>query len=233
MNKTRIKIAFIAMCVIGCFAYTVTTLLRALNAPYKAEKSAVSVPYVSSRSVSSDMPKVQMRTLRVNSRESRVMDNGQSQITYNLSPITYHLSSAQVHSIGGGGGSRVNSRESRVESNVQYTMSNIQCGTIVPLLAVNSSAFSVNRDLTETDGESVVGKSMRKIAPPDDGGSGIGGPGNIAPPGDEGELLGSPVGPVPFLFLAFLALLYAQKESFWHGLCKLMGKPVNLRRTKQ
>ena len=220
MNKTRIKIAFIALCVIGCFAYTVTTLLRALNAPYKADKSAGSVPYVSSRSVSSDLPKVTLRNIGTMYDGRGTMDevrwtryDRQSQITYNLSPITYHLSSAQVHSIGGGGGSRVESRESRVESNVQYTMSNIQCGTLVPLLAVNSSAFSVNRDLTETDGESVVGKSMRKIAPPDDGGSGIGGPGNIAPPGDEGELLGSPVGPVPFLFLALMALLYL---SFTH-----------------
>ena len=220
MNKTRIKIALIALCVIGCFAYTVTTLLRALNAPYEAEKSAVSIPVTATQHTSSDLPKVQMRNRSGMSSHAHCtiynvqspMSNVQSPnpLTTNpltSNPFTIRLSSAKVHSIGGGGSS-VESRESRVESNIQSTISNAQYGTAVPLLAVNTSAWSVNRDLTETDGESVAGIAARRIAPPDDGGSNIGGPGNIAPPGDEGELLGSPIGEMPILFIGLLGIVY-------------------------
>ena len=216
MNKTRIKIAFIALCVIACFAYTVTTLLRALNAPYEAEKSAVSVPYVSSHSGSSDLPKVQMRSHRsmVSGHGSPLTINHSPLTSHPLtstapqSPFTYRHSSATMHSIGGGGATGGGTAGNKI-SNQKSQITNQSFTTVVPLLAVNSSAFSVNRDLTETDGESVVGKSMRKIAPPDDGGSTIGGTPNIAPPDDGGELLGSPVGEIPILLIALLGGAYA------------------------
>ena len=216
MNKTRIKIAFIALGVIACFACAVSSLLSALKAPnertsianfkfqiVEVHHSSSDVPMVVLSRGTSRFKELGFRELGIKAPQSPKGEGN----PIGASPFTYHFSSATVHNIGGGramsglsgGGST---------SNRQSSIINYQLSTAVPLLAVNSSAFSVNRELNDQSGKSVAGVAMRRIAPPDDGGSGLGGPGNIAPPDDGGELLGSPVGDVPIVFMLLLIIYY-------------------------
>lgn len=207
------------MAVIACLAVTISSLLRALNAP-EARIQVLNARYqaIEVHRPSSDAPKVGL------SRRLKGFGFRGRQITYSTkfnapqspkgevnpfdaSPFTYRFSSATVHSTGSGCMTPQSPKgeEKSVTSNGLRESS--QFSTFVPLMAVNSSAFSVNREMAESSGESVAGASIKRIAPPGDGGSTIGGTPNIAPPGDEGELLGSPVGDVPIVML-LLVILY-------------------------
>lgn len=206
------------MAVIACFAVTVSSLFRALNAP-EAGIQVLNTRYqaIEVHRPSSDAPKVGL------SRRLKGFGFRGRQITYSTkfnapqspkgevnpfgaSPFTYRFSSATVHSTGSGGMAPQSPKGEGKSVTSNGLRESSQFSTFVPLMAVNSSAFSVNREMAESTGESVAGASIKRIAPPGDGGSTIGGTPNIAPPGDEGELLGSPVGDVPIVMLLLIIL---------------------------
>ena len=213
MSKTRIKLIFICLAVIACFAFTISSVIKAIDAAGNDEQVIISssVSY-GAQPESSDIRAIAGRTRHSSSHQpySTPYQQPQHQQSTPVVPslVTYRVSSATVHSIGGGGGGAA-AAGNHTTTNRQSSIVQSSMGTVVPLLAVNNSAFSVNRDLTETSGQSVAGMAARRIAPPDDGGSTIGGTPNIAPPDDGGELLGSPVGEIPVLFIVLLGCAYA------------------------
>ncbi|MBQ4393819.1 MAG: hypothetical protein II825_00770 [Paludibacteraceae bacterium] len=220
MSKRQVKIVLIAMAVIACFAVTVSSLLRALNAP-EARIQVLNTRYqaIEVHRPSSDAPKVSLSYRSKGfgfrgrptaySTEYNASQSPKGEVNpFGASPFTYRFSSATVHSTGSGGMAPQSPKGEGKSVTSNGFRESSQFSTFVPLMAVNSSAFSVNREMAESSGESVAGASIKRIAPPGDGGSTIGGTPNIAPPGDEGELLGSPVGDVPIVFMLLLIIYY-------------------------
>lgn len=199
------------MAVIASFAFTIQSVIKAIDAAGNEERVKVS----SSVSFSTQASSSDFKPITAGSRHTahhpsyqKSYHPSQNHQTPSVAPalVTYRASSATVHSIGGGGGGGV--AAGNQTTNQKSQIKNSSYGTVIPLMAVNTSAFSVNRSLTDISGQSVVGLAARRIAPPDDGGSNIGGPGNIAPPDDGGELLGSPIGDIPLAFLIILGIVY-------------------------